>query len=127
MKNAHTLSAKAVLAASAAFLAVPAIAQDNNERPSGDDFHGDASAGIVVTARFVEELDLIAGTSTLAGQELDQSIRPQIGDTLTALPGVSATSFTPGASRPVLRGFQGERIRVLTVPSGSDIASAICA
>ncbi|QLC21574.1 TonB-dependent receptor [Parasphingopyxis sp. CP4] len=123
MNNAHTLSAKAVLAAGAAFLAVPAIAQDTNEQSSGDDFHGDATAGIVVTARFVEELDLIAGTSTLSGQALDQSIRPQIGDTLTALPGVSATSFTPGASRPVLRGFQGERIRVLTDGIGAIDAS----
>ena len=33
--------------------------------------------------------------------------------------GVSATSFSPGASRPVLRGFQGERVRVLTDGLGS--------
>jgi iron complex outermembrane receptor protein len=32
---------------------------------------------------------------------------------------VSSTSFSPGASRPVLRGFQGERIRVLTDGIGS--------
>ncbi|MGJ8537803.1 MAG: TonB-dependent receptor, partial [Parasphingopyxis sp.] len=77
----------------------------------------------VVTASFVDELDLLAGTSTLSGTELDQSIRAQIGDVLTALPGVSATSFTPGASRPVLRGFQGERIRVLTDGIGAIDAS----
>src|SRR5690606_26000036 len=29
------------------------------------------------------------------------------------VPGVSATSFSPGASRPVLRGFSGERVKVL--------------
>jgi iron complex outermembrane receptor protein len=46
-------------------------------------------------------------------------MRPQLGDTLARLPGVSATSFSPGASRPVLRGFQGERIRVLTDGIGS--------
>jgi iron complex outermembrane receptor protein len=32
---------------------------------------------------------------------------------------VSATSFSPGASRPVLRGFQGERVRVLVDGIGS--------
>ena len=48
-----------------------------------------------------------------------RDIRPQIGDTLARLPGVSATSFSPGASRPVLRGFQGERVRVLTDGIGS--------
>src|SRR5690606_26087958 len=41
-------------------------------------------------------------------------VRGQIGDTLTRVPGVSATSFAAGASRPVLRGFQGERVRVLS-------------
>ena len=51
----------------------------------------------------------------LSGDDLSrEESRSQIGDALTKLPGVSATSFSPGASRPVLRGFQGERIRVLT-------------
>ncbi|MGP1281918.1 MAG: TonB-dependent receptor [Parasphingopyxis sp.] len=110
-----------ILAAGAAIIATPAMAQDPERQ--GDHIHGEGEAGIVVTARFVDELDLIAGTSTLSGTALDQSIRPQIGETLTALPGVSATSFTPGASRPVLRGFQGERIRVLTDGIGAIDAS----
>ncbi len=74
---------------------------------------------IVVTAPYLRELDLLAGKSVLAGEELQRSARVQIGDSLTSLPGVSATSFTPGASRPVLRGFQGERVRVLTDGIGS--------
>jgi iron complex outermembrane receptor protein len=37
----------------------------------------------------------------------------QVGEVLEGLPGVSATGFSPGASRPVLRGFQGERVKVL--------------
>ncbi|MGE3396622.1 MAG: TonB-dependent receptor, partial [Sphingomonas sp.] len=41
-------------------------------------------------------------------------LRPTIGDTLARQAGVSATSFGPSASRPVLRGFQGDRIRILT-------------
>ena len=40
--------------------------------------------------------------------------RPSIGETLQHTPGVSATSFGPSASRPILRGLQGERVRVLT-------------
>ena len=35
-------------------------------------------------------------------------------ETLAHTPGVSATSFGPSASRPVLRGFQGERVSVLS-------------
>jgi iron complex outermembrane recepter protein len=123
MKNTALARHKALLVASAAIVSAPALAQDSSEQRSGDDFHGDASAEIVVTASFIDELDLLAGTSTLSGTELDQSIRAQIGDVLTALPGVSATSFTPGASRPVLRGFQGERVRVLTDGIGAIDAS----
>src|SRR3546814_11985027 len=35
----------------------------------------------------------------------------------------SATSFAPGASRPVLRGFSGERVKILTDGIGSIDAS----
>lgn len=79
----------------------------------------DTRTDIVVTASFVRELDLLAGKSVVTGDELVMDVRSQIGETLTRQPGVSATSFSPGASRPVLRGFQGERIRVLTDGLGS--------
>ena len=49
----------------------------------------------------------------MEGAELQRSLAGQVGDVLAKLPGVSATSFSPGASRPVLRGFSGERVRVL--------------
>jgi iron complex outermembrane recepter protein len=79
----------------------------------------DEEEEIVITAPYVRELDLLAGKSVLSGEDLQRDVRVQIGDSLTSLPGVSATSFTPGASRPVLRGFQGERVRVLTDGIGS--------
>ncbi len=109
--------------ASSAFVAVPATAQQPAgpapHEPRASDYHDAESGDIVITANFVRELDLLSGTSVLSGTELTRDLRPQIGDTLARLPGVSATSFSPGASRPVLRGFQGERIRVLTDGIGS--------
>ena len=89
----------------------------------GDHLHEEQPIEIVITADFVRELDLLGGTSVLTGNELVRDMRPQIGDTLARQPGVSATSFTPGASRPVLRGFQGDRVRVLTDGIGSIDAS----
>lgn len=80
--------------------------------PDGDDFHVENE--IVVTAPYLRDLNIFAGTAAISGDTLAREIRPQIGDTLNKLPGVSSTSFTPGASRPVLRGFQGERVRILT-------------
>ena len=65
------------------------------------------------------ESDVLQGTSVLKGEALTRDLRPTIGETLARLPGVSATSFGPSASRPILRGFQGERIRVLTDGIGS--------
>ena len=102
-----------LIAVAAALLATPTMAQD--DKPA-DDLHnrGVNSAGeIVVSAVGVTQLDVLAGTSVLEGADLQRNHEGQIGEMLTRLPGVSATSFSPGASRPVLRGFQGERVRVL--------------
>ncbi|MEG3182012.1 TonB-dependent receptor [Sphingomonas sp. LT1P40] len=100
------------------FLAFPALAQtaEHQERDSDGRsiVHGEPADDVVITAPFVADLDLLAGSSVVTGDELVRDIRGQIGDTLTRVPGVSATSFSPGASRPILRGFQGERVRVLS-------------
>ena len=106
------------LLASVATLAVPALAQDGEAgaaqgargAPGSDDFHD----SIVVTAGGLDRLDMLAGTSVVEGIELQRELDGQVGEVLAKLPGVSASSFSPGASRPVLRGFGGERVRVLT-------------
>src|SRR5690606_41238480 len=99
----------------------PAFAQDSAPASSDDDVH--SGGPIVVTAPYVRSLDILGNISVLEGDELARDIRGQIGDTLTRQPGVSATSFSPGASRPVLRGFSGERVKVLTDGIGSIDAS----
>ncbi len=100
------------------FLAAPFSALASAPAPS-DHVHQEAPDAIIITAPYVRDLNILAGRSVLTGADLVRDMRPQIGDTLTRLPGVSATSFSPGASRPVLRGFQGERVRVLTDGIGS--------
>jgi iron complex outermembrane recepter protein len=87
---------------------------------AGDDFHVEQPRDIIVTAPFRRErIEFLTGVSVLSGAELTRELRPTIGETLARLPGVSATSFGPNASRPILRGLQGERIRVLTDGIGS--------
>jgi len=116
----RTSAATSILALS--LISSPAFAQQQAEQDvADDDFH--RTGEIVVTAPYFERLDLLAGTSALSGEELAQQSRGQIGDTLLSLPGVSATSFTPGSSRPVLRGFQGNRVAVLTDGIGNIDAS----
>ena len=109
--------------------AAPAIAQSTPEQPAEpsrdhDDFHDNV---IVVTAGGLQRLDMLAGTSVLEGEDLQRNLDGQIGEVLTRVPGVSATSFSPGASRPVLRGFQGDRVRVLVDGIGSIDASNVSA
>ena len=64
-------------------------------------------AEVIVTGVLEQsETDVLQGTSVLKGKELTRDLRPTIGETLARLPGVSATSFGPSASRPILRGFR---------------------
>ncbi|WEK43933.1 MAG: TonB-dependent receptor [Candidatus Sphingomonas colombiensis] len=99
----------AILIASPALAdAVPAPVQDGTPHD------------VIVSAPVARnEMDVLQGTSVLSGDTLNRELRPTIGETLARLPGVSATSFGPSASRPILRGFQGDRIRVLTDGIGS--------
>jgi len=116
------LAASASLAALAASSA--AHAQSTSQRADPDDFHDNV---IVVTAGGLQRLDMLAGTSVLEGEDLQRNLDGQIGEVLARVPGVSATSFSPGASRPVLRGFQGDRVRVLVDGIGSIDASNVSA
>ena len=108
-------------------LSVPAYAQQTGSTGASaaaqqtDDFH--SAEEIVVTAPYVERLDILSGTSAVTGDILAEKTRAQLGDILSSLPGVSATSFSPGASRPVLRGYQGNRVAVLTDGIGNIDAS----
>jgi len=115
----------------AALLPFPAFAQDPTTPPEpprdaqhGGDPHAGAEQEIVVTGFARNRADILSGISVVSGEELVRELRPNIGDTLARQAGVSATSFGPSASRPVLRGFQGDRIRVLTDGIGSFDASA---
>ncbi|MFL6846080.1 MAG: TonB-dependent receptor [Allosphingosinicella sp.] len=87
--------------------------------PEADGPHADHNEDIVITGQRSNREDVLSGTSTVSGEELVREMRPTIGETLARQPGVSATSFGPNASRPILRGFQGERVRILTDGIGS--------
>ena len=104
----------------AAVAAADAAPPSAHDAAHGADSHGTPPTDIVVTAPFHRDrADVISTVSILQGEALAKALRPTIGETLARTPGVSATSFGPNASRPVLRGLQGERVRVLTDGIGS--------
>lgn len=87
--------------------------------------HKDQDQAIVITGVKRKAEDVLGGVSVLDETELTRAVRPSIGETLAKLPGVSATSFGPTASAPVLRGLSGDRVRVLTDGIGTlDLSSS---
>ena len=95
---------------------VAAASDEPAQEADGDDLHDphrDSSGQIVVTARGLRRLDVLAGTSVISDDTLQRNQSGQLGEVLARLPGVTASGFGPGASRPILRGFSGERVRVL--------------
>lgn len=122
----HTVSLRRGLATSISLIALtqaaPTIAQDAPAQDEAevtsaeDDLHNRriaADGTIIVSAEALREFDLLAGTDVIEGEELDANMDGQLGEVLTSMPGVTATGFAPGASRPILRGFSGERVKVL--------------
>lgn len=87
--------------------------------PRVGDHDAQQSQDIVVTGIRRNREDVLGGISVVSGEELQRDLRSTIGETLIRQPGVSATSFGPNASRPILRGLGGERVRVLTDGIGS--------
>ena len=57
--------------------------------------------------------ELVVPISILSGRELSLKRESTLGDTLNGIPGVSATSFGPNSSRPVIRGLDAERVRIM--------------
>lgn len=59
------------------------------------------------------QVDLAQSTTVLAGRALLLKQRPTLGATLGGETGISDSYFGPGASRPIVRGLDGERVRIL--------------
>ena len=57
--------------------------------------------------------DVAPASTELSGARLAQRRRATIGETLRQEVGVTSSDFGPSASRPVIRGLGGERVRVL--------------
>ncbi|KWV91642.1 TonB-dependent receptor [Erythrobacter sp. YT30] len=124
-----TLTSRLALTTALTFVigTAPALAQSTSQTSEADGSQNDSAAGdddegdphyrggkdIIVSAEGLEQLDFLAGKAVVNAADIQRNLNGQIGEVLAKLPGVSASSFAPGASRPILRGFDGERVRVL--------------
>ncbi len=80
---------------------------------------------IVVTGNPFQAKELSSPTERLSGDALLQRQATSLGETLSGLPGVDSTYFGSTSSRPVIRGLDGDRIRVLSNGGASSDVSGL--
>ncbi len=68
-------------------------------------------------------VDFVPSVTKIKGAELLKKRQTSIGDMLGSEAGVQSTNFGPNSSRPVIRGLDGDRIRVLQNALGTLDAS----
>jgi iron complex outermembrane receptor protein len=108
----------ATTTAIATVLATPALMAAEDD----DDGHAHGGAVLhqpleemVVTATPLNSAvtDITQGVTVLEGDELSRLVSNTIGETLAMQPGVTASFFGAGSSRPIIRGLGGARVRVM--------------
>lgn len=79
----------------------------------------------VITGNPLGSQTLASPTTVLTGDDLTFAQKGSLGETLNKQPGVSSSYFGPGASRPIIRGQDGDRIRILRNGVGALDASSL--
>jgi iron complex outermembrane receptor protein len=70
-------------------------------------------APVTVTGNPLGNAEVIMPVAQLSGLALLLRAQSTLGETLDGTPGISSTYFGPNASRPIIRGLDGDRIRIL--------------
>jgi iron complex outermembrane receptor protein len=106
----HVFKRSAVAAAAYSFFSLTLI--NSWAQTSGtEDVH--RLDEVTITARNLEGGSLLVPAQQLSGAALTQRQGSTLGETLDNLPGISNSSFGPNVGRPVIRGMDGDRIRIL--------------
>ena len=85
-------------------------------------------APVIVTADpfgASENAMILAPAKVLSGNELRNKLGSSLGDTLGSELGVSASGFSTGGSRPIIRGLEGPRVKILQNGMSTGDLSAI--
>ena len=85
-------------------------------------FHGQEI--IVTTTAPRPQAELFRAADAIEGADLRGQAEASLGETLGKRPGVNSSYFGPGASRPIIRGLSGDRVRMLERGISSGDASA---
>ncbi|MEN9888470.1 MAG: hypothetical protein RL559_507 [Pseudomonadota bacterium] len=102
---------RSLLAVACGLAAAPVLAQSASE--------------IIITGNPLGREAITARADSLSGAQLREQGQASLGETLDSLPGMSSTYFGPQASRPIVRGLDGERVRLLSNSGASQDVSAL--
>ena len=72
-----------------------------------------SSTTVIVTGNPLGRDSLAQPVNSLSGDGLMLRRSATLGDTLDSLPGAAGSGFGPNSSRPVIRGLDGDRVRLL--------------
>ena len=117
--------AAATVAASLLLLAAPVAAQSVDTNTNTKVSTSAKLPEVTITGNPLGTTDLIAPADAYSGDALLLRSQSTLGETLDGTPGVSSSYFGPNASRPIIRGQEGDRIRVLQNSGASVDASGL--
>ena len=69
--------------------------------------------------------ETFAAVTVLLPDQIEAQPAPNIGDVIAHQPGIAASTFAPGASRPIIRGLDNYRVRVQENGIGTHDVSAL--
>lgn len=116
MKTQRTLLASAILAALSSTAFADTADTAGSGLPADAQGAGQPLQQVVVTAnpfRSAEGDQILTPAKVLQGDELRDKAGSSLGETLSQELGVSASAFGAGASRPIIRGMEGPRVKML--------------
>lgn len=113
----HVFQRSAVAAAAYSFLSL-SLGNAWAQTAHTDDVH--RLDEVTITARNLDGGGLLVPAQQLSGAALTQRQGSTLGETLDNLPGIANSSFGPNVGRPIIRGIEGDRIRILQ-NSGANI------
>lgn len=106
-------------------VAVFAAVEPAISAPAYQDDHETILPTIVVTANPLQSKRTSSATTVLAGRDLVLGRADTLGAMLNGVAGVSTTGYGPWVARPIIRGMEGDRIRLLQNGVGIIDASSL--
>lgn len=109
------MTVQRTLLASAVLSALASLSSSAAAQTAGTPADATLPAVVVTATPFSndENAQILAPAKVLYGDELRNKLGNSLGDTLSQELGVSASAFGAGASRPIIRGMEGPRVKIL--------------